>query len=174
MGTGQIVIIEPDPARREVALALGADEAVAPGSAEPRAFQTVYEVSGSASALKTAVSVTARGGRIVLVGIQQPAVAGEDTLRQATLHELQLVGTSAHVLDADFRTALDVLAERGDWTIAAPRVGTLAELVTQLAIQGGQPGPIKRLFDPSAARPRAAQYVTSGKETPGSSGKERP
>jgi (R,R)-butanediol dehydrogenase/meso-butanediol dehydrogenase/diacetyl reductase len=173
-GVGRIVVMEPDPARRDVALALGADEAIAPGSAEPGAFETVYEVSGSAAGLTSAVSAAARGGRIVLVGIQPPAVAGDDTLRQATLHELQLVGTSAHVLGVDFPTALDVLAEHGDWTLVAPRAGTLAELVTQLTRPADGLGPIKRLFDPAATRSRAAQYVTSERAAAGTHSVARP
>ncbi len=75
-GAVRIVAVEPGARRRALALALGADAALAPAEATParlrelaggRPPDLVYEVSGSAAALQQAVDCLAPEGTIVAV-----------------------------------------------------------------------------------------------------------
>ncbi len=103
-----------------------------------------------------------RGGRIVLIGLQQPWLKDSDLLRQISFRELELVGPNAHVFAADFADALAVLGSRRDWSMVAPQLSGLEAAPTMLAsMAAGDAGPIKALFDPRmpGATSRAADYA---------------
>lgn len=78
-GAVRLTVIEPNPARRELALKLGADYALDPRAADlPAAcgeitgglgFDTVVECSGSVRALENAYGLTARGGTLACMAI---------------------------------------------------------------------------------------------------------
>lgn len=152
-----VVVIEPDAYRRKVAVEMGCDMALAPTENPPGPFDTVFEVSGTVSGLTTSIASVARGGTIVLVGIQRSRGADLEVLRKATLDEIALVGTSAHVVSTDFPVALEILSARSDWSAIAPTVGTLWDCAAQLEHPAGD-RPIKSLFSPQADTARAAGY----------------
>jgi 2-desacetyl-2-hydroxyethyl bacteriochlorophyllide A dehydrogenase len=69
-GAGQIVVSEPNAQRRADALAFGADSAVAPeDSLDAGSFDSVIDAAGSAATFERAVSLAARGGRILVFGV---------------------------------------------------------------------------------------------------------
>ncbi|MFC5947456.1 zinc-binding dehydrogenase [Pseudonocardia lutea] len=164
-GPRSLRLVEPNPARREVALGLGATSAHEDaGSLRAAAapVDVVYEVSGTPAGLRTALGTVRRGGRVVLVGLQRPGTAPDDLLLDVSRTELELVGTNAHTFAADFTVAAELIARRGDWSLVAPRVHPLeaaATVVDALAHGGGTT--IKELFDPRVGRPVEAGYGTA-------------
>lgn len=72
---GRLVVVDPLPMRRRLALALGADEAVEPGKVEAtvraashgRGADVVFEATGAPTALQQAIRVTGREGTVVVV-----------------------------------------------------------------------------------------------------------
>lgn len=76
-GAERIVIIDPDPERRERALELGATDAVpadeaAVRSLQPGGFDYVFESAGRAEAMETAVRLVSPGGTVTLMGVVPP------------------------------------------------------------------------------------------------------
>ena len=78
-GAEPIIAIDPLPAKRELALAMGARMAVAPADAaaaiaeaSPGGADVVIETAGKASVLAAAYAATRRGGRTVTVGLPNP------------------------------------------------------------------------------------------------------
>lgn len=67
----ELLVVEPDPRRAELALRMGATRTEHPDEARrsPERFDTVLEAAGATQAAQLAVSLTRRGGRVVLVGI---------------------------------------------------------------------------------------------------------
>jgi threonine dehydrogenase-like Zn-dependent dehydrogenase len=82
----RVIVVDPDPHRRRVALALGAHHAIDPspgGAAEAIKAQTAgrgadicIEVSGAAPALADAIRAVAYSSRVVAMGFFQGEVAG--------------------------------------------------------------------------------------------------
>ena len=76
-GAERIVVVDPDPWRRDQALALGATDALPPDepavrALEPDGFDYVFESAGRADAMETAVRLVARGGTVTLIGVVPP------------------------------------------------------------------------------------------------------
>lgn len=103
-GLAPIVVSEPSAARRSVAVAMGADLAVAPeeldgltdgsGPVNGEGFDHVIDAVGSAAVLERSLSLARRGGRLLVFGVGHP----EDTFalspRRIYDAELTIVGTS--------------------------------------------------------------------------------
>ena len=149
---GQIIVVAKHPHQRELALALGATEVVAPSEVMRRvrrltgAFQLSPEMSspyllggvdvavdavGSKASLETALHTTRAGGRVVVSGM--PAAAD---LSAAWFRELELVGTYASArreLAGDGSPAADEAAPA--FELAADLVGleALAKLAPGVA-----------------------------------------
>jgi L-iditol 2-dehydrogenase len=88
-GAAEVIAVEPLAHRRAAALALGADEAAAPGGLEnPGALATItgegvdvaFEMAGTDGAVALAIAAVRPGGRVVLGGIP----AGDRTTFQAS------------------------------------------------------------------------------------------
>ena len=117
-GGHRVTVVEPAPARRALATALGADAVVEPGELEtfPRweperiaagAVDVVLECSGKQAAMEAGPHQLRRGGRLVLVGagMDQPVLDPNRLL----LNELEILGS--FVYDADgFERALELLS----------------------------------------------------------------
>ena len=76
-GAGQVIVVEPSPARRAVAETLGAHATVEPGAAADELIKEhthglgadiVYECAGVPATVQSAVDLTRRGGRMCLIG----------------------------------------------------------------------------------------------------------
>ncbi|MFT7476182.1 MAG: (R,R)-butanediol dehydrogenase/meso-butanediol dehydrogenase/diacetyl reductase [Verrucomicrobiales bacterium] len=163
----RVTAIDLDADRLSVASKLGAQHIVHPSVDAPVSEQLegigirpniVYECTGTAPALDSAIELTNKGGRVVLVGLQKGAVAVE--LLSVTLQEKELIGTLAHVFGADFGHSVDLLEdERELWAAVAPSVQPLDDVVSRgldPMINGG-PTPIKALFDPTGDQERPLQ-----------------
>ncbi len=79
-GANPVIAIDPLPAKRELALKLGATAAFAPADTKdglaavlPRGADVVIETAGKAAVLLAAYGVGRRGARIVTVGLPNPA-----------------------------------------------------------------------------------------------------
>ncbi len=111
----RVLLSEPVAARRERALALGADEVVDPGAGDlaghARAFSgggvpVVVDTTGAPAGLRSAVEMVASAGRIVVVGI-----SGDEApipLGPFTEKEFDLLGSSCHDR-SDVEAAIEVV-----------------------------------------------------------------
>lgn len=159
-----------DVAQDRLALArtLGATGVIDSGTTEPAvalsdaglAAQVIFEVSGSAAGLDSALRAAHPGARIIAVGIQEKP----NHLRLAdwTLGEYDILGTVAHICATDLPAAVDLLAAGGPaWAAIAPAVLPLDDLVARglVPLGAGKPGYVKTLFDPAATVPRAANHI---------------
>jgi (R,R)-butanediol dehydrogenase / meso-butanediol dehydrogenase / diacetyl reductase len=166
-----VSVIDLDAQRLAIADALGATHTMQSGDADEVAQAlsdhglhptVIFEVSGTVPGLRTARQVLPRGGRLVLVGLQD-APANWD-MRSVSLIEHEVIGTNAHVCDIDLPDALRLLASRRQpWSDLAPVALSLDELVTD----GLQPlverrsARIKTLIDPWAYRMRPTDMAAS-------------
>lgn len=160
-----VTVLDLDAGRLGLADRLGAHEVLAPQPDVPvrdslrvaAGFPTVvYEVTGSQAGLATARDLLVGGGRLVVVGLQ-PEPADLD-LRDLTLREIELIGTNAHVCDADLPHALGLLAAReGSWSDVAPVALALDDLVTDglEPLAYGRSERVKTLVDPWISATRA-------------------
>jgi (R,R)-butanediol dehydrogenase/meso-butanediol dehydrogenase/diacetyl reductase len=158
----EVVVADPDARRLRIAAALGA-ASTASGVEEAlggRVPDVIFEASGTAGALEQAVRLAPRGGRVVAVGVQKAPPPVD--MARVTLDELELIGTVAHVAQADFPEALRLLALRDEgWADVAPDVLPL-ELVVDAGIRPlaeGTSERIKTLIDPRAEAPRPSRTV---------------
>jgi threonine dehydrogenase-like Zn-dependent dehydrogenase len=81
-GAGRIDVVEPSSFRRDVAMRVGADAVYTPrsldgavASGDFRPVDRVYECSGHQTAVQTAITLTAPGGRVQLIGVAAAPVA---------------------------------------------------------------------------------------------------
>jgi len=98
----------------------------------------VIEASGSDAGLAAALAAVARGGRLLLVGLQSQPRAID--LHRMVIHEIEIFTTNAHVCDADLPAAIALLAERDLAALVVDREIPLERLVPDglLAMAGGQ------------------------------------
>jgi (R,R)-butanediol dehydrogenase/meso-butanediol dehydrogenase/diacetyl reductase len=159
-----VTAVDPDAARREVAARLGAavviDPVTQPDALPDGAFDAVFEVSGRAASLDRALRTVRPGGRVVVVGIQEPPSTID--LRALTLREVTLLGTLAHCVAGDLPAALALLARRAEgWADVAPVAIPLEALVEDglLPIAHGTSPRIKTLVDPRIREARPTSTV---------------
>jgi (R,R)-butanediol dehydrogenase/meso-butanediol dehydrogenase/diacetyl reductase len=138
-GAGELIAVDIDPARLETARLLGAGALVDARSLETAAAlreltegvgpDLVIEASGVASGPATAIAAARRGGRVLVVGLQ--AAPREIDLLSATIREVDIITTLAHVCDMDLPEAIDVLATTALAEVVIDRVIGLEELVDE-------------------------------------------
>ncbi|HWN23461.1 MAG TPA: alcohol dehydrogenase catalytic domain-containing protein, partial [Gaiellaceae bacterium] len=68
-GASPIVAIDPVASKRELALELGADEALAPGEIDELRVRHAFEAAGRPAVLEAAYRATTRGGTTVAIGL---------------------------------------------------------------------------------------------------------
>jgi len=103
MTSGPVIAIDPDPSRRESALAFGADASFNPNEEgyQKRINETfgisgidrVFEAVGVTSAIKGALTVVKKGGSLTLVGNISPFI--ELPLQSVVTREITLYGSCA-------------------------------------------------------------------------------
>lgn len=110
-GAGRIVAVEPTAHRRELAMALGADLAVAPGDEAAAAgggADVVYECAGVPATVQAAVDLVRRGGTVALVGLASGAATitpGAWLVKEVT------VIASLGYLHHEFGETMDLIAD---------------------------------------------------------------
>ena len=98
-GAGQVIVSEPDPCRRERALALGADEVVDPaagplaGALRDRVVSVGIESAGRPAALRDLLDVVADDGRVVMFGVHRDTAVLELPLYGFHFRNLSLIGS---------------------------------------------------------------------------------
>jgi len=157
-GAGHVIAVEPDPARQQRALAVGADKAVAPG-AELREYineltgglraDIAFDCAGVPQTLQQSVDMVRRGGSVCMIGV----AGGEatvvpmrwlskevsvDTSIVFSLDEMAIVGG----LIADGRLKV---AELVDATITLDQLGQTIDDLANRRLQA-----VKVLVDPTA------------------------
>ncbi|GAB4129075.1 galactitol-1-phosphate 5-dehydrogenase [Thermopirellula anaerolimosa] len=117
-GCGEIVVIEPDEYRRELACKLGAAAAWSPAEASPQRLserlggplaEIVFDAVGTAESLALALSLLEKGGTCGLVGNLAPQVPLP--LQATVTREYSLLGCCAS--QADYPRCLNLLAGGG-------------------------------------------------------------
>jgi threonine dehydrogenase-like Zn-dependent dehydrogenase len=107
---GEIVAVDVNPRRLDIATRLGASETVDASSGDVAALEgapIVIEATGSAAGLESAVSIVRPGGRVLMVGLQHaPPTIDFVAL---TVNEVELLTSQAHVLATDLPEALRLL-----------------------------------------------------------------
>jgi (R,R)-butanediol dehydrogenase / meso-butanediol dehydrogenase / diacetyl reductase len=153
---GPIVAIDIDERRLEVAMALGATQAhridrntTAPELREllPAGADVVFETSGVLGAAERAFALAARGGTVLLVGLN--ATPQALNLADLVLREVNVHTTVAHVCDQDLPEALRLLSHRHLSATLLDRVVSLDDVVAgglQALVAGTTTGKI--LVDP--------------------------
>jgi S-(hydroxymethyl)glutathione dehydrogenase / alcohol dehydrogenase len=96
-GAERIVVVDPDPRRRERALGLGATDVAPPGeqavrALEPAGFDYVFESAGRAEAMETAVRLARRGGTVTLMGVVPPGTTIRLDARAFVPSQVRLLG----------------------------------------------------------------------------------
>lgn len=155
---GEVTVVDLDRDRLDVATRLGATTVCRPGesAALGHVFPVVFEVTGTAGGLATALDLLAPGGRLVLVGLHDTHRPVD--LTRVSLSELELVGTNAHVVTADLPESLRLLGtRRASWADIAPTALSLDRVVDDALrpMTDGGSRAIKTLVDPWADAPRA-------------------
>jgi (R,R)-butanediol dehydrogenase/meso-butanediol dehydrogenase/diacetyl reductase len=162
----RVLVVDPDEARRGLAVRLGAHAAagfhpaLVPEDLLDGPPRVVFESSGSAAGLDAALSILPAGGRLVVVGMQKRPVTVD--LRRTAIREHEIIGTNAMVRTPDFDDALDLVAARTQgWADIAPAALPLDEIASGalMPMAAGASPAIKVLIDPAAQQRRATRTV---------------
>ncbi|MGD9648533.1 MAG: zinc-binding dehydrogenase [Pirellulales bacterium] len=116
-GAASVIAVEPNAARREMALRFGATQAIDPAELSATAadltgghgLDVVFEFSGAASAVASALSVPRIGGSLVLVGSVFPGPGLEILPEQIVRRNLTLRGVHNYA-PRDLTNAVSFLA----------------------------------------------------------------
>jgi (R,R)-butanediol dehydrogenase/meso-butanediol dehydrogenase/diacetyl reductase len=118
-GAGQVIVIEPDEHRRQMALTLGADFAWAPGEEAAQnvadltgnlGLDRVYDCAGVPATLEAATTLVRRCGMVMIIGFAtslSPADTGAWLMKEISVH------TSLSFNRADTLAVLDLMANGG-------------------------------------------------------------
>jgi len=154
-GAGHTVVVEPDAARRSLALGLGADRAVEPGDEADAAVRDlrsvgadiVYECVGRPDTVQTAVDLARRGGSMCLIGL----ASGSASIDPVTwlMKEVRVTAALAYTHD-EFDIAMGMIAD-GRVDVASLHTATvgLDDLASTFArLAAGASDDIKVLVQP--------------------------
>ena len=110
-GAEHVVAVEPDDARRALALTLGAAEALTPEEARAELgsnpAELVFECAGAPAAVQAAVDLVRRGGRVNLVGVTRSATIEPSVW---TKKEVAVVGSLGYLRE-EFAQTMDLIAD---------------------------------------------------------------
>jgi len=118
----------------------------------------VFEASGSAAGMRTAIEVMRAGAVLVPVGIQPEPISID--IGKWSLTEVSMVGTLAHVFALDIPDAVALLARRESWADIARVVLPLDTAVDGglRPLAAGASPQVKILIDPWAESARPAVH----------------
>ena len=139
---GGIIAVDVAAERLDVAATLGATALVDASERDPvpavreltggEGVNVVFEASGTAAGLATAIATVRRGGRLVLIGLQAEPRALD--LRRLLLDEVDVVTSMAHVCNTDLPHALRVLEDTRLGAAMLDRVIDLGDVVDGLHV----------------------------------------
>jgi (R,R)-butanediol dehydrogenase / meso-butanediol dehydrogenase / diacetyl reductase len=138
-GAQPLVAVDVDDDRLATAKELGADvtidaresdlAAAILGAGDGEGADVVIEASGAPHAPAAALAAARRGGRVLIVGLQ--SAPRELDLLAATVREVELTTTLAHVCGVDLPDALSLLASTKVADVVLDRVVSLDALVEE-------------------------------------------
>lgn len=156
-GAGKVIVVEPNPQRRDLARALGAHHAVAPGeetdtviaeSTHGLGADIVYECVGRPFAVQSAVDLARRGGAMCLIGLAE----GDAAISPGVwlVKEIAVTSSLAY-LHEEFEMAMGMIAD-GRIQVEPLHTSTVglegfADALADLA--GGSSDEVKVLVDPN-------------------------
>jgi L-iditol 2-dehydrogenase len=159
-GCGRVFAVDVDPARRELARALGAAVALDPReddvpealaeATEGRGADVAFEAVGIAATARTAIESVRRGATVTLVGNLAPSA--EIPLQAVVTRQLRLQGSAA--IAGEYPAALGMI-ERGAVNVDAmlSAVAPLSEGASWFArLRAREPGLMKVILLPREAR----------------------
>ena len=153
-GANPVVAIDPAPAKRALALALGAAQVFAPGEEDGvTPPDLVVETVGKAAVLERAYALARRGGRVVTVGLPNPA-------ERFSIPAVSLVGDGKTVIGSYLGSSIparDIPRYIGLWRAGRLPVERLLTSVSPLS-------EINALFDTLASGHAVRQIVLPPKE----------
>jgi (R,R)-butanediol dehydrogenase/meso-butanediol dehydrogenase/diacetyl reductase/L-iditol 2-dehydrogenase len=116
--SGKIIALDTDPSRRETALSRGANAVFDPADGElvkkildltgGRGVDRAFEAVGASAPIRTAVSVTRKGGSVTLIGNVSPAV--ELPLQSVVSRQISLLGSCA--ISGEYPAVLDLMSRK--------------------------------------------------------------
>lgn len=119
VGAGRVWVVEPVAHRRELALKLGADAAIDPGSSDPvaailaetgqRGVDVAIDCAMQGPSLNQCLAVTRAAGRVVITGIP---VETQVTLDFHVMRRKELAVFNVRRSNHESRSALELLSER--------------------------------------------------------------
>lgn len=157
-GAGRIIVIEPNEQRRELALDLGAHDAVEPGDTADALIKEhthglgadiVYECVGRPWAIQTAIDLARRGGSMCLIGLADSDAS--ITPGSWLIKELKMSAALAYFHE-EFEMAMGMIAD-GRFQVEPMHTSTtdlhgLKAAIADLA--SGTSTEVKVLVDPNA------------------------
>jgi (R,R)-butanediol dehydrogenase/meso-butanediol dehydrogenase/diacetyl reductase/L-iditol 2-dehydrogenase len=115
---GKIIALDTDPARRETALARGADAVFDPADSgleakirelsAGRGVDRVFEAVGASAPIQTALAIVRKGGSVTLIGNVSPTVT--IPLQQVVSRQISLFGSCA--IAGEYPLVLDFMARK--------------------------------------------------------------
>jgi 2-desacetyl-2-hydroxyethyl bacteriochlorophyllide A dehydrogenase len=116
-GASLVVVSDPEPGRREMAVARGADRAVDPlaedleaevkGLTDGLGVDVAFEVVGRAETVRDCLRLPRRGGTVVLVGVAPPMA--EVVMRPYEIYERELTIRGSFIRSNTFQRAVSLL-----------------------------------------------------------------
>lgn len=138
-GVQDIIALDVDSERLEKAAKLGASKTVdvsrvdlgdaIRAAAGPDGPHVIIEATGAPDAPAAAFSAVRRGGRVLLVGLQN--APREVDLLSLTVREVEVTTTLAHVLAEDLADSLEVLRTTDVYEVVVDKVIGLGELIDE-------------------------------------------
>ncbi len=147
-GGHKVTVVDIDRSKLAIPESLGAAVTTNPNELHPS--RVVYEASGSAPGLRTAIESTVAGGRTVAIGLQKTPATLD--LHDLSITERELVGTNAHRFVDSFELAARLIGGREEgWSDFASELLPLEDLTTRVLpeMANGTSARIKHLFDPT-------------------------
>lgn len=138
-GASPLIALDVEDARLATASALGASQAinardrdiaeVIRGATDGVGPDVIIEATGAPHAPAAAIAAVKRGGRVLLVGLQ--GAPRELDLLQATVNEIEITTTLAHVCTQDLPEAVTMLASGNVAVATIEKTIPLGDLVEQ-------------------------------------------
>jgi len=116
--SGKIIALDTDPSRRETASLRGADAVFDPADGElnkkildltgGRGFDRTFEAVGVNASLRTAITITRKGGSVTLIGNMNPTV--ELPMQSVVTRQISLFGSCA--ISGEYPIVLDMMSRK--------------------------------------------------------------
>lgn len=157
-GAGRVLVVEPDPRRRELAgrLGLAATTPEQGGGERPEGGDervegdVVLECSGAPVALAASIAAARPGGRVVMLSVTTAETVLP--LRSLVWGEREVLGSLSHVYDEDLPAAVELL---GSGLVRTAELiettGDLDVALARIAGEGAGSGAVKLVVHPPTA-----------------------